>query len=333
MTHQRALTLLVLFCTALSFILGIQNSHAADTKNVRFRMEWIPSGMYAPLFLTIHAGYDKEQGIKIDMRDGNGSLAAINEVTGKHADLGMASCGALATAISKGQPVVSVAQYMAKYSWGFYIPADSEAKTIKELAGRSVSMSPSSSEAVLLPAVMEIAGMKQDDMRKIAVDPSQKIAVYGRSQADSVITTVAYGDPIVQDARPSKYLLWADAGFVMPDYCIFTRTDTVENNPQMIQKFLAATFKGIKQAQSDPDAAIDATLKQRPLLRREHTAKQWMLTSEFMRSENSGQCPMGWHPPEDWSAGLETLQKYAGLQGDITKTEAYYTNQFIGACH
>jgi NitT/TauT family transport system substrate-binding protein len=266
------------------------------------------------------------------MRDGNGSLAAINEVTADHADLGMASCGALATAISKGQPVVSVAQYMAKYSWGFYIPKDSEAKTIKDLAGKSVVMSPSSSEAVLLPAVMEIAGLKPDGLRKIAVDPSQKIATYGRSQGDSVITTVAYGDPIVQDVRPSRFLLWADAGFVMPDYCIFARAETVKNNPQMIQKFLAAAFKGIQEAQSNPTRAIDATLKQRPLIKRDQTVKQWALTMQFMRSENSGQCATGWHPPKDWSAGLTTLQKYAGLQGDITKSDTYYTNQFIPAC-
>lgn len=309
-----------------------QDSFAADPSQVRFRMEWIPSGMYAPLFLAVDAGFDREQGIKIEMLNGNGSLAAIDEVTGGHADLGMSSCGALATAISKGRPIVSVAQYTAKYSWGFYVPKDSDAKSIKDLVGKSVVMSPNSSEAVLLPALFETAGLKQDAMRKIAVEPSQKIATYGRSQGDSVVTTVAYGDPLVQDVRPSKFLLWADAGFVMPDYCMFTRTETVKSNPEMVRKFLAAAFKGITEAQKNPDRAVDASVKQRPLIKREHTAKQWNLTAQFLRSENSGTCATGWHPPKDWSVGLGILQKFADLQGDIAAPDKFYTNRFIPAC-
>jgi NitT/TauT family transport system substrate-binding protein len=326
-------TLSSIMLGAAALFTVVQAVQAADQKDVKFRMEWIPSGMYAPFYLASDAGYYAEQGLHVDMLNGNGSLAAIDEVNAGHADFGMASCGVLATAISKGRPVVSVAQYMAKYSWAFFVPKGSGYKSIKDLAGKSVVMSPNSSEAVLLPAVLETAGLKPDAMRIIAVDPSQKISTYGRGQGDTVITTVAYGGPLVDAARPSDILPWADAGFVMPDYCIFTRADVVKNNPELVRKFLTATFKGVTQAQKTPDAAIDATLKVNPLVKREQAAAQWKLTTEFLRSKNSGTCALGWHPPKDWSAGLATLQKVAGLQGNIPDSNQFYTNQFISPCN
>jgi NitT/TauT family transport system substrate-binding protein len=303
-----------------------------EPRALRFRMEWVPSGMYAPHYLVNAAGYDKERGFQLEMLKGNGSLAAIEEVNAGHADAGEASCGALATAIGKGRPVVSIAQFTAKYSWGFYIPKESPANSIKELAGKSVSMSPNSSEAVLVPALLNLLGMKEDALRKVFVDPAQKIATYGRGQADSTVTTVAYGDPIVQRARPSKFLLWADAGFVMPDYCIFAQKEKVESNPKLIQDFLSAFFKAIDEGVRNPQAAVDATIKLNPLVQKDDVATQWDLTKRFLHSADTEGCSVGWHSSKDWRAGLETLKKYGGLEGDISSLDKFFTNKFVPAC-
>ncbi|MFP5496354.1 MAG: ABC transporter substrate-binding protein [Gammaproteobacteria bacterium] len=328
------------FSTALSFafltscfsLFSSAQASAAGEKEVKFRMEWIPSGMYAPFYLAQSKGFYQAQGIDMKMLNGNGSLAAIDEVNAGHADMGMASCGVLATAISKGREVVSVAQYMGKYSWAFFIPKDSGIKRISDLAGKSVVMSPNSSEAVLLPAVMESAGLKPGALRVIAVDPSQKIATYGRGQGDTVITTVAYGAPLVEDARASDILPWAEVGFVMPDYCMFTRKEFADQQPDLVKKVVSATIQGIDEAQKNPAEAVDATMKVNPFIKKEQTTAQWAQTTQFIHSAAAANCPIGWHVPEDWSAGLETLQMYAGLQGDIKDASKFYTNRFVPAC-
>jgi len=328
---RRALRLLPILATLSLILIDLQlhSGSAAQPRAVRFRMEWVPSGMYAPFFLAVSEGYYSQNGLSVDMLNGNGSLSAIEDVTSGQSDLGLASCGALAIAISKGRPVVSVAQYMAKYSWGFYVPRDLAAKSVKDLAGKSVVMSPNSSEGVLLPALFEIAGMPQDAMRKIAVDPSQKVATYGRSQGDSVVTTAAYGEPIVQAVRPSKLLLWADDGFVMPDYCIFTRAETVKQDPALISAFLQGTFKGIAEAQKSPELAVDAVSKLRPIVVKDASRAQWEMTTRFLHSDNTGSCLVGWHAPKDWEKGLATLKKAGAIQGEIGAASTFYTNQFV----
>jgi len=309
-------------------ILGISGAVAQQT-DVRFRMEWIPNGMYAPFFYAIDSGFYREQGINLEMLNGNGSLAAIEEVAAGKSEFAMASCGALATAISKGRPIVSIAQYTAKYSWGFYVPKDSGIVKFSDLAGRSVVMSPGSSEAILLPTVFDAAGLAQNAMRWVSVDPSQKIATYARGQGDSVVTTVAYGDPLVQEARPSNVLLWADAGFTMPDYCLLTNTSTIKDSPELVRKFLAGTFKGIEEGKKKPNEAVAAALKMRPLIKQEPTARQWELTTQFLHSDNAKDCAIGWHVPKDWEIGLATLRKANALDGKEIEPTRFYTNEFV----
>jgi ABC-type nitrate/sulfonate/bicarbonate transport system substrate-binding protein len=243
--HQfrRALATCLMIASALLALLP--ESVAAEQRAVRFRMDWIPSGMYAPFFYGYDAGVFAKNGIDLDIVNGNGSLTTISDVDAGNVKFGMSGCAAAALAISKGRKIISIASYMAKYSWAFYVPEDSAFKNIGDLRGKSVVVAPNSSEILLLPAVLKYAGVNPEDVKRVAVDPAQKIATYARGVGDSTITTMAYGDPLVQQAKPSRALLWSDAGFVMPDYCVIASTDTVAKDPELVASFLKATFESV----------------------------------------------------------------------------------------
>jgi NitT/TauT family transport system substrate-binding protein len=327
--HQfrRALATCLMIASALLALLP--ESVAAEQRAVRFRMDWIPSGMYAPFFYGYDAGVFTKNGIDLDIVNGNGSLTTIADVDAGNVKFGMAGCAAAALAISKGRKIISIASYMAKYSWAFYVPEDSAFKNISDLRGKSVVVAPNSSEILLLPAVLKYAGVNPEEMKRVAVDPAQKIATYARGVGDSTITTMAYGDPLVQQAKPSRALLWSDAGFVMPDYCVIASTDTVAKDPELVASFLKATFESVAASEKNSGAAVDASLKLRPLIQRAPTEKQWELTMSFLRSDNTKACPLGWQSPKDWDIGLKTLKEYAGLEGDISNPDLFYTNKFI----
>lgn len=305
---------------------------AGDLKEVKFRMEWIPSGMYAPMYEAQSSGIFREQGLTVDMLAGSGGLAAVADVAAGHSDLGMASCGTLAIAIGNGRPVVSVAEYLAKYDLAFFVPKSESLTSIKQLIGKSIVVSPNASDALLLPALYKSAGLPDSALRTISVDPSQKIATYLRGQADTVATSVAFGAPMIDKAKPSDMFLWSKAGFSMPDYCVFSRRETLEKNPELISSFLKALFKGVSASLQDPSAAAEATVKANPLLDHATTLKQWQLTTRFLKSDSARSCDVGWHARSDWTAGLNILKKYAGLQGDVADHNRFYTNKFIHQC-
>ena len=131
--HQfrRALATCLMIASALLALLP--ESVAAEQRAVRFRMDWIPSGMYAPFFYGYDAGVFAKNGIDLDIVNGNGSLTTIADVDAGNVKFGMSGCAGAALAISKGRKIISIASYMAKYSWAFYVPEDSAFKNIGDL--------------------------------------------------------------------------------------------------------------------------------------------------------------------------------------------------------
>ncbi len=166
-------------------------------------------------------------------------------------------------------------------------------------------------------------------MKSLNVDPSQKVPTYTRGQADVVVSTYPYADPLIQEQRPSNAILWSDSGFAMPDYCIMVSREKLEKDPQLISRFLRATYAGSAEAAKRPQEAADAALALNPLLKKTTTQRQWQLMAEMFYSDETKDCPHGWHSPKDWAKALETLQKYGGLEGAISDQSRFYTNQFF----
>jgi NitT/TauT family transport system substrate-binding protein len=202
--------------------------------------------------------------------------------------------------------------------WGCYSDEDSDIQQIRDLEGRSVVMSPASSEAITIPALFAFLDMDDDAVTRIAVEPAQKISTYARGEGDAMVTIPNFADPIVQADRPSDFLAWVDEGFQMPEYCVIAYRDTVDEEPEFVQDFLDALFQGIAEAEEDPDAAVASILDHRALLEEDATQRQLELTFPMYFSENTEGHPHGYHSPEDWQFALEILRDYADLSGPWT---------------
>ena len=116
---------------------------------------------------------------------------------------------------------------------------------------------------------------------------------------------------------------------MLPNYCVATTRERLLKEPDLIARFLRATYAGTTDAVSKPNDAAQAALKANPMLSRTVTTRQWELMSQLLHSEETKECPHGWSSPKEWSQALATLQKYGGLEGSIDDHARFYTNQFF----
>src|SRR5690606_2598691 len=141
----------------------------------------------------------------------------------------------------------------------------------------SVVMTPSAPEALLLPAVFNLVDANYEkDVRKIPVEAAQKLSTYARGTGDSMVTSLPFGDAIVQPQRKSHTLPWVDVGFVLPDYSFLVHRSKLQSDPGMIAGFLRATYRGMADASRNIDEAIAIYIKERPLLNADLAKKQWL---------------------------------------------------------
>ena len=312
---------------ALVLMLG-SASAAAQTK-VRFQVDFLPQGLYSGFFYAMAKGYYTAEKLDLEMVDGRGSALTVEALASGNIDIGEANSGVAALAIGQGRDIVSVGMFLGKSTFGFFVPQKSAINAIKDLAGKSLVMTPGTPEALMLPAVFKLASVDFDkQVEKIAVEAPQKLTTYARGVGDSMVTSLPYGDPIIQPLRASRTLPWTDVGFVLPDYSFLVRRSTLQQQPAMIAAFLRATYRGMADATANVDEAVGIMVKARPLLKPDVTKQQWLNFIKFFCSDAMDGKPLGWHSPDDWSRGLKVLQEYAALKGSLD-AERFYTNTFF----
>ena len=309
------------------YVLGTAGA-AAQTK-VRFQVDFVPQGLYSGFFYAMAKGYYAAEKLDVEMVDGRGSGLTVEAVASGNVDIGEANSGVAALAIGQGRDIVSVGMFLGKSTFGFFVPQNSSTNSIKSLAGKSLVMTPGTPEAFMLPAVFKLAGVDFDkEVQKIAVEAPQKLTTYARGVGDSMVTSLPYGDPIIQPLRASRTLPWTDVGFVLPDYSFLVKRSTLQAQPQMIAAFLRASYRGMNDATANVDEAVGIIVKARPLLKPDVTKQQWLNFIKFFCSDSMDGKPLGWHSPDDWSRGLKVLQEYAALKGP-TDADRFYTNTFF----
>lgn len=96
----------------------------------------------------------------------------------------------------------------------------------------------------------------------------------------------------------------------------------------MVEKFTQAAFEGIRYSIKNPEEAVEAMLKDNPLMEREATLDSLKISFELFPSREAEQKTLGWMSKEKW----EWMQNLWYEVGEIDKklpVEEYFTNEFL----
>src|SRR3546814_14310602 len=96
-------------------------------------------------------------------------------------------------------------------------------------------------------------------------EAAQKLSTYARGTGDSMVTSLPFGDAIIQPQRKSHTLPWVDVGFVLPDYSFLVHRSKLQPDPGMITGFMRATYRGLPDASKNDDETTEIYHKTRPL--------------------------------------------------------------------
>jgi NitT/TauT family transport system substrate-binding protein len=322
----RTILLLVILLLAAA---NAATAQTAPAKKVKFQMDFVPQGLYAGFFYAKSLGFFAAENLDVELLDGKGSALTIEAVANGNIDIGEANSGIAALAIGQGREIVSVGMFLGKSTFGFFVPEGSGIKSIKDISGKSVVMTPSAPEALLLPAVFKLVNVDFNaSVQKINVEAAQKLSTYARGVGDSMVTSLPFGNPIVQPLRRSLTLPWVDVGFVLPDYSFLVRRSTLQSDPGMIAAFLRAIYRGMNDAAANVDQAVANYVKERPLVNPDAARDQWRTYVTYFCSNAMDGSPLGSHSSDDWRKGLDTLRDYSGLTGSLDAGR-FYSNQFF----
>ena len=232
---------------------------------------WILNGEYAPECSALVNGYYKEEGLDVELRPGgpSGSSFLVSTlILAQDPEVDIAISGDVVELIRgraksekpEGQLRVKMfASLWQENPLGFIVRGDSGLNSLKDLAKLKpdgteyIIGAPAGFSDVFLPALASYIGVDLKDLKIVQTgfDASPFLA----GQVDALIafwTTQAYE---VEAANiPYRFLSMSEIpGFSQPSHVIMAREETLQQKPDLLEKWLRATIKGAQYNIEHPE--------------------------------------------------------------------------------
>jgi NitT/TauT family transport system substrate-binding protein len=314
---------------AIAAIFALIAPSRATAETVTLRLDWLPSGYHAPIFLALQKGYYKAKGIDLTIADGKGTNPALQSVAAGNDTIVLANYATLVQSVARSMPLTGIGGLIQKTPDSVVSLKDKPIAKPAELIGRSVVLTADSAGAKLFAAFVAATGLDATKIKVLNVTAPAVATTLLQGQADAMIGW-SFTDALrVESQKPiAPPLLFADAGVnVLGNGFVVTR-ETAKTKPDLLKRFMAATANGYDEGLKNPEAAIDAMVAARPMVERELQLRQLKALPPFLHSQRSVGRPFGWTAAEDWQQTYELLQKYFGMEEKVDVGQVY-TNDLV----
>jgi NitT/TauT family transport system substrate-binding protein len=310
--------------------LNLSSMSARADEALTVRLDWLPTGYQAPIWLAVDKGWFRDAGLDVSISDGNGSATTVQLIANGQFDVGHAALSNMALARNKGMKLVSIAGFFRKGDISLIVPKDSPINGPMDLKGKRIIYTASSLETPFLDSFFAAGGVKREEIDLINVDANAKVAQYLTTNVDGIISagpTLA----LVQDKRPSRLVLFADFGLNLPSFGLVANEANLTKKSAALRQFASIVSGAWAYVlKGHEDEAIASVLRNRAAARLNAAVMRANLnvSLQFLHSASTEKQPIGVQTEDDWTAAVAILER-AKLIPPGTKAREYFTNDYL----
>ncbi len=307
-------------------------TNAAALEKVTLRLGWVMKGEYAFLFTGKEKGIFAKHSIDIDIREGNGSVAAMQSVATKNDTFGYSGGPPFFLSRSKGMPITMVAVILERDPQVLLSWPDAPVRKPQDIEGKSIILTPGDGFQPLWPALAAAFHIDRSKVKEVIVGISARAQTFLQRKAlvqpDYVTNTVF---PLEEKAGVKFVKLYlADIGWGTLNNGIFAHADTIKENPDLVRRFVAAALEAYEYTAGHVDIATDIMAPKLGGQSRTVVRQQIEATIQLAHTKRTAGRPLGWSDPEDWKDSLKLMAAGEYLKpNEIKGIYYYFTNAFI----
>lgn len=253
--------------TALALALVATTTYAADALNVQ--LDWLPGGDKAFIYAGVQQGFFKAEGLEIKIMPGRGSADAVTKVASGSADVGFGGISALMMAAAEGNiPVKAVMSLYSAQPDALFTKASSNIKSLKDMEGKTVGMPTFSSSNALWPVMLQRNNVDASKIKVIKTDPATLAPMLAQGRVDATINWItvapAFQNVLGQAKQNLSVLPWNQFGLTGYGWSAFANEKTIQNRPEVLQRYLRGLTKSIEFSIAQPRKAAESLVAMVP---------------------------------------------------------------------
>jgi NitT/TauT family transport system substrate-binding protein len=282
---------------------------------------------FGPWMLAQAKGYYEQEGLKVNFVTGRGGVDVAKQVGAGNAVIGGAIGDTPIIARAQGIPVKAVAVLGAGSLMQLVSHKDEKIESPRELKGKTVTvLAYTDTTYYALLGMLSKVGLTKNDVNIQAAGPAGVWQQFASKKA-TAMAGVPDWTVSAMEAGAQVDILPADIYFKSMAQAILVSDETIQKNPQLVQKLVRATLKGMKDIMADPKAASVAYVKHVPAHKGKEASiqKAFELFNKYVYASQKVPGTMD-------EQRLAELQKFYVSNGIVPKEvplKDLYTNQFV----
>jgi NitT/TauT family transport system substrate-binding protein len=254
----------------LAFLLSVSTGLGAQTR-IKMTLDWRFEGQTSFMWLGLQRGYFQQEGLDVQVDAGSGSTAAIQRIHTGAYDMGLGDTSALIEYYGNNPGQTRLQMVYLQYDeapLAYYALKKSGAKSIADLAGKSISGQPFEVTRKMFPVFARAAKIDPASVKWVTVD--------SQLRSNAVITGAAFACggfftvPLEFEARGVKRedvveLKVSDVGVRVYGNGLMVSNELIAKNPKAVQGFVRAMNRAFREMLAEPEASVKALNARDPL--------------------------------------------------------------------
>jgi NitT/TauT family transport system substrate-binding protein len=251
-------------------LLALAQTAGAQTK-IKMTLDWRFEGQTSFMWLGLQRGYFQKEGLDVQVDAGSGSTAAIQRIHTGAYDMGLGDTSALIEYYGNNPGQTRLQMVYLQYDeapLAYYALKKSGAKSIADLAGKSISGQPFEVTRKMFPVFAHAAKIDPASVKWVTVD--------SQLRSNAVITGAAFACggfftvPLEFEARGVKRedvveLKVSDVGVRVYGNGLMVSNELIQKNPKAVQGFVRAMNRAFREMLAEPEASVKALNARDPL--------------------------------------------------------------------
>jgi len=282
---------------------------------------------FGPWMIAKQMGYFAEEGLEVNFVTGKGGADVAKQVGAGNAPVGGATGDTPIIVRNNGVPIKAVAVLGAGSHLMLASHQSAPVTQPAQLKGKSISVIGYADTGYYsLLGTLRRAGLTRNDADIQAAGPAGVWQLFAKGDFPVMM---GVPDWIVLAESAGAKVTWMppENGAQSMAQAIIASDETIAKNPELVQRMVRATLRGMKLIMTDIDAAVAAYVKAVPA----HTGKEDQVRRIFELYNQYAYADQA-VPGQIDVARLGALQDFYVQEGIVSKAapvETLYTNQFI----
>ena len=298
-----------------------------DLEDVTVILDYVANTNHTGMYVALDQGYYKDEGLNVTIAEPTEGATATLVAVGK-GDFGISYQEDVTIALTSADPlpIKAIAAILQHNTSGFATYEGKGINSPKDFEGKTYAGWGGPGEEAVLKAVMTQDGADFSKLNMVISDGSGFEAL--KDKVDVMWFFEGWDNIKCELADfPIHYMPVRDLDSRLDYYTpvIIANNDTLENKPEMVKKFLAATEKGYEYAIENPDESAEILLKYTPDSSPELLQKsQEYLADKYMEDTDQ----WGVMKDEVWDNYTDFMVEYGVIDKAIPAADCY-TNEFL----